>query len=317
MNQNNDLQAFRLRSAGAAIADGYRLYMGNFRRLFRASWPMAIGYAVATCLFLSIGISLAPTVTIMQLMNVDPTVAIRSLGLLPIYQALATLLLFLATVGMSSYAFAAMDEHLSSGAITVPAKWYGRISWRMLWRTLVASVCFLLVFVVLQAITIALGWAGSHYLSPTAGISLFALLQLLVLATFVPFGYGGMKYMLTPKASFFPTLSATYTIGLRHWGALFVVMLITAIITTMLGYATELPAVILGMANMSSQMGTLQGDPAGMPGYMGWMTIVVLSLAGFIQAYIQLTALFPFYYLYGSIETEEGEKSALQLPKEQ
>ena len=58
---------------------------------------------------------------------------------------------------------------------------------------------------------------------------------------------------------------------------------------------------------MSSQMGTLQGDPAGMPEYMGWMTVVVLCIAGFIQAYVQLTAMFPLYYIYGSIETAEKE----------
>ena len=69
-----------------------------------------------------------------------------------------------------------------------------------------------------------------------------------------------------------------------------------------------LPAQVLSLANLQAEVGVLNGDPLGMPGYMGWLTAVVFTIAGFFQAYIHLSMLFPTYYMYGSIETQEEER---------
>ena len=71
---------------------------------------------------------------------------------------------------------------------------------------------------------------------------------------------------------------------------------------------TTLPSLILLAANIQSLGGTIYGDPTGMPSYMIWMNMGVFTLAGFIQAYVNLSSLFPFYYLYGSIETQKKER---------
>ena len=68
---------------------------------------------------------------------------------------------------------------------------------------------------------------------------------------------------------------------------------------------------MLFSAKVVSLAGALQDDPTGMPDYMSWLNIVVFSLAGFIQAYIYLSSLFPFYYLYGSTEAQEKERKEL------
>ena len=51
------------------------------------------------------------------------------------------------------------------------------------------------------------------------------------------------------------------------------------------------------------------GDPLSMPSYMGWMSFVVFTLSGFIQAYVLLAVLFPAYYMAGSIEQQEIQRN--------
>ena len=47
MNENSELNAHRVRSIRAIIRDGYLLYTNNFKKIFRATWLIAIVYALA------------------------------------------------------------------------------------------------------------------------------------------------------------------------------------------------------------------------------------------------------------------------------
>ena len=96
---------------------------------------------------------------------------------------------------------------------------------------------------------------------------------------------------------------------LRHFGLLFSVIFVVVVFTLMALLLTTLPAIILALANSQAQVGALLGDPLGMPGYMTSLTLVVFSIAGFIQAYILLSTLFPTYYVYGSAVTQENERN--------
>ena len=49
-----------------------------------------------------------------------------------------------------------------------------------------------------------------------------------------------------------------------------------------------------------------------MPEYIGRLNFAVFALMGFLQAYIHLSTLFPFYYLYGSIEQQEKERKEMK-----
>ena len=40
----------KIRSSRACIRDGYQLFTGNFRKLFRMTWPVAIGFAVVSAI---------------------------------------------------------------------------------------------------------------------------------------------------------------------------------------------------------------------------------------------------------------------------
>lgn len=94
-----------------------------------------------------------------------------------------------------------------------------------------------------------------------------------------------------------------------HFGLVFSVLFIVAVFTLLALLLTTLPAIILAIANSEAQTGVLMGDPLGMPGYMTSLTLVVFTVAGFIQAYILLSALFPTYYIYGSAVTQEKERN--------
>ena len=50
MGNTTDLTLLRKRSMASIISDAYRLYMDNFKKLFRASWPLAIIYAAVFAL---------------------------------------------------------------------------------------------------------------------------------------------------------------------------------------------------------------------------------------------------------------------------
>ena len=307
MEQKNELQLFRMRSNRGAIADGYRLFLSNFRPLLRATWIVAVVYALITAIFTKCYITLLPQLLIMRMQRATAYNMEAITGAL-IFSLVASILLMLASVALMGGGFTAFREHAASNTISCPAHWYGRMERKTVLRLLLillATSLLMMIPSILMGIAIAI---SRMYLGALAAKLLIGVLWLLFFVAYLPVIYPIYQYTITPNARLWKTLASGYRTGLRHWGALFVVTLITSIITAVLSSLAELPAFILGMANFNSQLGTLQGDPAGMPDYMGWMTTVVFTIAGFIMAYVNLSALFPFYYLYGSVETREEER---------
>ena len=95
---------------------------------------------------------------------------------------------------------------------------------------------------------------------------------------------------------------------MRHWGFIFVVVLVAAIVEVLLMMLLSLPAIILSAANTQSIMGVAIGDPVGLPSYMPALAAGTFLIIGFLQAYVMLSVLFPIYYMYGSIDAQEQEK---------
>ncbi len=313
MDKNTkDFQLFRLRSTGAAIADGYRLYFDNFRKIFRTTWLMAIIYAIASGLLANFFTTQLPRHYIeaiissqMQgqgeaasiVMTQYTQLIMASIG----FQAVSALL--------AAFGFSILSEHGQTNAITAPAHWWGRVNKHILVKTLTAWLCLLVIFTLFFAIVGTIVSFGQQYLSPIAILALLGLLLLIVFLLVPLLILWTCKYILSQDNS-----HGFVRIPLRSWGAAIVVALVVSILTSLLTFITELPAIVLFFANIISQTGTLLGDPTGMPDYMSWMNIVVFTLAGFILAYVQLSSLFPFYYLYGSFEAEEKERERLGNP---
>ena len=235
----------KTRSIASIFFDAYQLYTENFKQLFRASWPIAIIYALAfalaTFLFISDLLPLAVSLPALTAANIGDIIVASILSLA------AQLLFILAALLLASTAFWACREHKATGSIPRPAHWWG--VWPGLWyvKLLWKSVCFL----------------------------------------FRP--------------------------GLRHFGTLFATFCIFLLFTAVLTLLCELPAFIIGIANIKAYAGAAAGDPLGMPDYMGTLTFAAFVIAGFIQAYVHLLTVFPLYYAYASIDTLEKERKRIKL----
>ena len=62
-------------------------------------------------------------------------------------------------------------------------------------------------------------------------------------------------------------------------------------------------------------MGVLNGDPAGMPDYVLWLSIVVFLIAGFLKAYVWMTIICPFYLVRVTVALKEKEKKEFNIEK--
>ena len=314
MNKNDTLQLFHSRSNGAVIRDGFKLYLGNFKTFLCRSWFSALIYAITVGLLIHTAIEQLP---ILAMLGVSGQVSISQMAEIAIENlVIVSVACLIFTIGagiLASAGFSALCEHQTSGTISMPKKWYLQFDGHMLFKTAKLMFWLLVVDVVMSAILFGIAFVGVTALSPIASILLWSFALIIIMALLLPLEVIVMKYMLSDKGGhFISSVTQYYATGMHHWGGLFVVGFIMSIVVIILTVFTEFPAFILFMANVQSQLGALQGDPLGMPSYMGWLNIVVFVIAGFIQAYVHLSFLFPMYYLYGSIDTQEKEKNELK-----
>lgn len=270
------------RSVRACISSGYRLYMSNFRRIFRYSWVSAIVYAIVN--------SFCGT-----LMITHPELTIVSLLLLIIVNAL-----------FISNGFAVLKQHQDTGSIGWPPRWFS-LNTHIFIRTLKAWCCTLLIGIVTSCILVATGIAAANYLSNYTAIGCFSLVALLIFIFTLPLAYTNTRYVLN-EIGYWRNLKERYGIGMRRWGYIFLITFITTLIESVCAVITSFPAIILSIAANEANAGFLAGDPYNMPSYIGWLAATVFLIIGFIQAYIILSFLFPIYYMYGAIDTHENEK---------
>mgnify|MGYP006873018187 CR=1 FL=1 len=311
MENKQDLKLLRPRSMAAVVSDGYRLYMSTFRSLFRSSWPVAIVYAVMFALFMGniVNIVIPMQVTIQRSGQpaLPPT----------FYFSVAAVMLYVLAVPLlAAQAVSIFREHSAAGDVSRPRNWYGRLCLNSFLRLLVTALWMLLLGVVTGLLFMSVGTAilslgvvGSLWKS-VASLVLMAILVLVVTALCVPLLYTVMRALLSAgKVRLGPPV-AGYGTGMRHWGLLFATVLVVCIFTGLLTLVCELPAVIMGGANILAYVGLANGDPLGMPENIVPLTYCVFVMAGFIQAYVHLSMLYPLYYAYGSVEQQEAERKS-------
>ena len=284
MEKDNEDILLKDRSSRACISAGYRLFMSNFKRIFRASWLAALVFAAL--------VSVGGTMMILQ-----PQLA---LIVMPV-----TILIDVLFV---TYGFSALKQHQETGSIGWTVRWYSFDS-RIFFRTLVAWLCTFVISLVFGSLIGVVAVLLASYLSEYTALASIAIVSLLVFALILPMTYTNMRYVLTDDKGYWGNLFGYYGRGMRRWGFIFLVVFMTALIGGVCYIFTSLPAIILSLAGNEANTGFLYGDPYNMPTYIGWLSAVVFLLIGFIQAYIMLSFLFPLYYMYGSIEAHEQEKN--------
>lgn len=278
------------RSGRACISAGYRLYMSNFKRIFRYSWMAALVFAIVT--------SISGTMLILH-----PRLTLCSILMMIFVEAL-----------FASYGFAVLKQHQQTGVINYSPKWFN-LDVHIFVRTLKAWLNLLVIYIVVTGLVAGITILSASYLPLYTAIGLTGLVGLLAFIFLLPLAYTNTRYVLTDGISYWQNLSERYGIGLRRWGFIFLVVFVTILFMSVISLLTSLPALILSIANQTATMGYITGDPLGMPSYIGWLAAVVFLLIGFIQAYVMLSFLFPIYYMYGAIDAHEKERKEFNKKK--
>ena len=305
MEKNNDDILMKSRSAGAAVRDGLRLYTGNFRKILRCTWLVALVLSVAEGVYASHTLSMMATV-----MAVTSGRGPIDTSALPLTSSMLLALGFILSLLLSllffSCGFSMLAQHREEGSIPFRKSWFF-VDRKMLLRTIVSWLFLLVVQLVVTAV------AGGFMVYGALNQSLVALgtgclVGIVLMLLLLPLVHVHMHYLTTRDTSLFHLLGTDFGQGLRRWGYIFVVLFVTLLIIVLVAFITTLPACILIIANMQSQMGVAQGDAMGMPSYISWLTTIVFAAASFIQAYAMMAILFPAYYMSGAIENKENEK---------
>lgn len=306
MEKENNYTLLKTRSARSCVAEGFRLYTEQFRRVFRYTWPAALLFAVAAGLLNAYYVSTFPQIVAESMVRrLASGRMMTAAGIVLVGYVLCSA----AYCFFCSYAFEMLRVHAGTGELPRSDKtlhWHLPMFWRVLkvflWGLVFSSICF----GTLYGIGFLVMALFSHYVAMGA----FALVAVALLVLMLPLSYVFTRYLLTPRVHFASILVSSYARGLRSLGLLFTAALATVIIVAVLSLLTSLPGIVLYAANITSLTGVVNGDSAGMPAYMAWLTIFVFIFVAFIQAYISLSALFPFYFTYGSIESCEAERTA-------
>ena len=290
MEKDQDSILTKDRSGRACISAGYRLYVSNFRRIFRYSWLAAVIFALS--------VSIGGTIMILR-----PRLALFSGLLILIVEAL-----------FASYGFAVLKQHQQTGVISYTPRWFN-LDVHIFVRTLKAWLNLIVIYIVTTAIVVGVALLAFTYLSPYTALGLACFMGLLAVVFLLPLAYTNMRYVLTDGVGYWKDLRERYGIGFRRWGFIFLVVFVTSLLLAVICLFTSLPAIILTIANQTATIGHLVGDPLGMPDYIGWLAAVVFLLIGFLQAYVLLSFLFPIYYMYGSIDAHESNRKDFNKPK--
>lgn len=140
---------------------------------------------------------------------------------------------------------------------------------------------------------------------PAMALELLAIIVLLIVA----------RHIFRKKQLLVPITSASLGARMRNLGLYILVGVVCLLVVAVLTLLTTLPTVIMMAANWESQMGVLNGDPAGMPDYVTWLSIVAFLVAEFLKAYVWMTIISPFYLVRISVALKEKEKKAFNIEK--
>ena len=306
MENQKDNILMKVRSSRACIAAGYRLYTGNFKKIFRLTWLAAIVYGLFNGIYTSYIASEYPKMFLAmssgQMFMTDNIIPATVTILMPI-------VIILSSIWLYSHVFSMLHQHRSEGIITTPIKLLKiSINKQSILRTTAWILISILISVIMAAITSGILYYAISIKSTTM-MAAAPLAGLIILLLLIPLVHPAMHYLTTRDTKLMGILGTDYSTGMRYWGKIFTVTFITIIFSSIILSITTLPAIILSVANIKAQTGVMMGDPLGMPDYIGKLTLLVFSLAGFIQAYVMLSIFFPAYYVSGSIEKQEQERN--------
>ncbi|MBP5570284.1 MAG: hypothetical protein J6X46_04595 [Prevotella sp.] len=292
-------ELYKNRGFGATLKAAYNMFLTNFTRIFRHIWWAALVFAL-----------------VLPLSMVANTLMMKSSGSLWWVWVLVALVVVAAEVVFFSRLTMLYNEE----------SW----KWNII-RILKLTVVVLFVIVVVAFVfgftkglmenwlladlqekmktgadaQAAMAMTASANMKVTAVMLCGLLIFILLL---VPLYYTSMKYVVEVKSRLRKILWPSYTKGLRRWGYIFVLLLLTGLVLFPFVLVVCLPLIIMVTSMMLSTNGVLQGDPSGLPGGFMWLYYAVYVLTVFVLTFFTVFELTVIYFMYGSIETREQER---------
>ena len=95
---------------------------------------------------------------------------------------------------------------------------------------------------------------------------------------------------------------------LRHFGGFFMTCFLGIMIVGIATFIAALPSIILIIAQFYSQLGALDGDPLGVPGYFTPLLFLVFTITSLLIIYALSWLGISLVYLYGSYKVTDEEK---------
>lgn len=298
------------RSAGSCVKAGFVLYADNFKKIFRASWIAALLYSVLFAVMGTLCVTELPRLFV-AVIQTGGTEGVR-VGTPLIAVVALSVLGGVAEVLFYSCGLSLLRGHSKDGTIARTAKWYPTDT-RAALRTVFAAL-WTVAFTFVPSLLLALLF---HFklrfalLNPGGNIAWLVLATVYIVVVTVlllPFIYILMKYVLDDGVKMTGAVAKGYPMALRRCPFIMAVMFVNLCVILLFSFVIQQPAIILGTASLQANIGLLYGDPLGMPKYITALTLGTFLLAGFIQAYIRMSLLFPTYYMYGSMESRENER---------
>ena len=296
---------YKNRSFSSCINAAYKLQLENLRSILKCTWlPILVQSLLMGCYTVLIApwIANGATMTAMPFTRILVLIGIA-------------LLEIVATAWTLSRLMSLLNEK--------PRRWNFR---RSLWM-MVANAIISLAFVALFSggVGAALGYlqakatSGEATPSMTTIMAILGIYILLLLLFFcliqLPLLYASMRYLNDEKMHFWRDLLQSLRTGLRHWGFIFITVLLSSIFISIIIMLLMIPSFILSFASYASEVGVVTGDPSGIPNYFPWLQFITSVIVFFLVYQVALFEALVIYFMYGSIETQEKERlSAKTIP---
>lgn len=99
---------------------------------------------------------------------------------------------------------------------------------------------------------------------------------------------------------------------LRHFGGFFQTSFLGMIIVSIATFIAALPSIILIIAQFYSQLGALDGDPLGVPGYFTPLLFLVFTITFLLIIYALSWLGISLAYQFGSYKVQDEEKQRMK-----
>ncbi len=286
-------EIYKNNSVYACLHNTYSLFLNNFKSLFKSTWITALVFSLLTCI---VALFTIPNKSLHDWGLDNPTLSWT-------IQTFIYLLYIISIIVFTASIFKFIDGDSFKTNIFKTSK----IS-----LTFIGYSCIigLLLFGLKNLCSLILNGSSSTPLTVIVyGFAILIALALSIVA-FMPTLYIIPKYIIEKDAKLL-MLHRYFITGLHHSGKIFVLYLLMSIIFFLALVIIMIPSFILVIAQTTSQLGALDGDALGMPGYFPVLLFVTLIISYFILSYFIVYFNIVFVYAYGSIEKLEYDKKQL------